>query len=305
MARNLNNPETPREGLEETRRDLNELRAEVSQGPIDVAFGPIIGSIAATQILESLNWSEETEVVEEENLDLDEEVKSWMEKIVNKSFEDVISDYKGDFPMWFERMNIIEKLNAISLKAAINKLWKNAKNLPINKIKEEALNQKKLFINKANEKLSNSIKSKNDLKSYWLTDSECNKIVKLLENMWLIRTSETNDDWDRFYGKNWVLIWEDEEGREYTWRRAEAIPALLPFIGWPVLLPIMNLLVRAWIVKKQWKQEKPKEDNDQNPKEKGNENKPENWDEWKSGRTRWWNSWWAWQWWAGGGWESR
>jgi hypothetical protein len=55
MAKNLNQSETPREGLDETRRDLDELRAEVSQGPIDVAFGPVIGSIAATQILESLN----------------------------------------------------------------------------------------------------------------------------------------------------------------------------------------------------------------------------------------------------------
>ena len=296
MARNLKNPETPREGLEETRRDLNELRAEVSQGPIDVAFGPIIGSIAATQILESLNWSEETEVVEEENLDLDEEVKSWMEKIVNKSFEDVISDYKGDFPMWFERMNIIEKLNAISLKAAINKLWDKVKNLPINRIKEEALNQKNILINKANEKLSNSIKSKNDLKSYWLTDSECNKLVKFLEDSWYIGTLEGDNGWETIYGEDGIIITEKKRGIS---------PALLPFVGWPILLPMMNLLVRAWIVKKQWKQEKPKEDNDQNPKEKGNENKPENWDEWKSGRTRWWNSWWAWQWWAGGGWESR
>lgn len=296
MARNLNNPETPREGLEETRRDLNELRAEVSQGPIDVAFGPIIGSIAATQILESLNWSEETEVVEEENLDLDEEVKSWMEKIVNKSFEDVISDYKGDFPMWFERMNIIEKLNAISLKAAINKLWDKVKNLPINRIKEEALNQKNILINKANEKLSNSIKSKNDLKSYWLTDSECNKLVKFLEDSWYIGTLEGDNGWETIYGEDGIIITEKKRGIS---------PALLPFVGWPILLPMMNLLVRAWIVKKQWKQEKPKEDNDKNPKEKGNENKPKNWDEWKSGRTRWWNSWWAWQWWAGGGWESR
>ncbi len=293
MAKNLNQSETPREGLDETRRDLDELRAEVSQGPIDVAFGPVIGSIAATQILESLNWSEET--VEEENLDLDEEVKSWMEKIVNKSFEDIISDYKGGFPMWFERLNIIEKLNAISLKAAINKLWDKVKKLPINKIKEEALNQKNIFINKANEKLSKSFKSKNDLKSYWLTDSECNKLVKYLEDSWFIGTSEADDDWEIIYGEDGTIITEKKRGTS---------PALLPFIGWPILFPMMNLLVRAWIVKKQWKQEKPKEDNDKNSKERDNENKLEDWDEWKSGRTRWWNSWWAWEWWSwGGGWS--
>lgn len=294
MAKNLNQSETPREGLDETRRNLDKLRAEVSQWPIDVAFGPIIGSIAATQILKSLNWPEET--VEEENLDLDEEVKSWMEKVVKKSIEDVISDYKGEFPMWFERLNVIEKLNAISLKAAINKLWDKVKNLPINRIKEEALNQKNILINKANEKLSNSIKSKNDLKSYWLTDSECNKLVKFLEDSWYIGTLEGDNGWETIYGEDGIIITEKKRGIS---------PALLPFVGWPILLPMMNLLVRAWIVKKQWKQEKPKEDNDKNPKEKGNENKPKNWDEWKSGRTRWWNSWWAWQWWAGGGWESR
>lgn len=293
MAKNLNQPEAPREGLDETRRDLDELRAEVSQWPIDVAFGPVIGSIAATQILESLNWSEET--VEEENLDLDEEVKSWMEKIVNKSFEDVISDHKGGFPMWFERLNVIEKLNAISLKAAINKLWDKVKKLPINKIKEEALNQKNNFINKANEKLSKSFKSKNDLKSYWLTDSECNKLVKFLEDSWFIGTSEADDDWE-------IIYWED--GTIITEKKRGTNPALLPFIGWPILFPMMNLLVRAWIVKKQWKQEKSKEDNDQNPKERDNENKPESWEKWKGSTTGWWNSWWSWEWWSwGGGWS--
>jgi hypothetical protein len=38
MAKNLNQPEAPREGLEETRRDLDELRSEVANGPIEVGF---------------------------------------------------------------------------------------------------------------------------------------------------------------------------------------------------------------------------------------------------------------------------
>ena len=283
MAKNLNQPEAPREGLEETRRDLDELRSEVANGPIEVGFWPIISSSAATLILDSLKLPEETDIVDKENPELDKDVKNWMEKIINKSFENIISEYKKYFPMWFENLSIKEKINAISLKIALNKLWNNASKYPINKIKEEALEQKKWIINKASERLSNLVKSKNDLKSSWLTDNECNKLIKFLEDAKIIKVQKSNNWWEAFYGKNWVIIWEEEENREYNWRMAVAQtesywPIIMPL--WPSVI-IRKLLENMWIIENENKQQK----HDQSDNSKKDENKENTWEakpeEWK------------------------
>ena len=222
------NPETPREGVEETRRDLDNLRSEVVEW-------------------EQSAENESTIVDSTEQLETDAEVKSGFEKILNKSFEKTISDFEKELPndftvddymksiaekhpelwmfistylwlpsesfLWvepnlkrkFNKLETRQKINFIALKKAIDKLtsWgKILSEVSYEEITKEIWEQSKELTNNVNKHFE--WKPLSTLKWLWLTDKEFNKIWKLLRQKWLLQEiSQWTSDGEE------IINWED------------------------------------------------------------------------------------------------
>ncbi len=219
------NPETPRESADETRRDLDNLRSEVTE------------------------W-ESTWVDTLEQLENDAEVKSGFEKILNKSFEETVSNFEQELPndftvdgylksitetnnelwlfiawplrlqnvfLWskvnFKKLTLEQKINFITLKKSIDKLtsWGNdLSKISFETIEKEASEQGKTLINNADKYLE--WKPLSTLKSLWLTDSEYNKIVTILRQKWVIKGDSNTDDEEIIYGEDGTNITEKKRG---------------------------------------------------------------------------------------------
>lgn len=226
MARNLNNPETPKEGVEETKRDLDNLRSEVEEW-------------------EQSAENESTSVDSTEQLENDAEVKSGFEKILNKSFEKTISDFEKELPndftidgymktiaeshkdlwsfiaweLWlpagaffwawwesgikFSSLELGKKINFIAFKKAIDKLttWKkNLDKISSENIINEVYEQNELLMKKSDEYYT--WKALNELA--WLaglTPNEERKITNLLEKKWVTIEVPIDPEWDKH--KHW------------------------------------------------------------------------------------------------------
>lgn len=220
MARNLNNPEAPREGVEETRRDLNELKSKVTES-------------------KQSKERETTALDTTEQLENDPEVKSGFEKILNKGFEKVTWDFEKELPndftvdsymktiaekhpdlwwliawdLWlpawvffwakrekditFNQLKLNQKVNFIALKRAIDKLtsW----NKELSKISYESIVDE---IEKQSELLAKESDKNFAWQWIWeigklLTRSEYTKIEEILREKWVTR-EVADPEWNKY-----------------------------------------------------------------------------------------------------------
>ena len=281
MARNLNNPETPKEGVEETKRDLDNLRTEVEEW-------------------EQSAENESTSVDSTEQLENDAEVKSGFEKILNKSFEKTISDFEKELPndftidgymkniaetskdlwaliawqLWlpagaffwawreswikFKNLEFEQKINFITLKKAIDKItaWKKElSKISYEKIVKEIWEENKQLINNIDKYLE--WKPLSFLKTLGLTDGEYNKISTLLKQKWLTKEvsqeisqwgTSSNDDEEIYYGKHGTIVWREDGGERHQWRMSEIEPVTTTIAIWTLIKRWIGLLVAGWVI---------------------------------------------------------